>query len=329
LAKLLSLAFAALLAGAAIVAAPGRSANAEDGYPTKPVRILVGFAPGGSVDLMARFFGKRFAEAWGQSIVVENRPGSAGNIAAQLVAQAKPDGHTLLLTSVVHSINASLYPALPYDPVKNFAAISPVALAPNGIAVASSLPFKSLAELVSYAKAHPGELAYASSGAGTLMHMGMELFKDRAGIKLLHVPFGGTGPAINAVIGAHVPVLSSGYGSAQPYAESGKLRMLAISTAQPSPLAPGMPTVAAAAGVPGYEAVGWMGLFAPAGTPKAIVDRLNAEIRQVQQSPDVPDWLARQGLEPYYLSPEGFSALVKSDVEKWGRVVRETGIKAD
>ena len=195
--------------------------------------------------------------------------------------------------------------------------------------MASSLPFRSLAELVSYAKARPDELTYASSGAGTLMHMGMELFKLSAGIKLLHVPFNGTGPAVNAVIGAHVPVLSSGYGSAQPFVESGKLRMLAISTAQPSPLAPGMPTVAEAAGLPAYEAVGWMGLFAPAGTPKAIVDKLNAEIRRIQQSPDVPAWLATQGLQPYYLPAEEFGALVRSDIEKWGKVVRETGIRAE
>ena len=327
--RLRVLALVALLA----VAAPASSANAQDkaqdGYPSKPVRIVVGFAPGGSVDLMARFYGKRFADTWGQSFVVENRPGAAGNIAAQLVAQAKPDGHTLLLTSVVHSINASLYPSLPFDPAKNFAAIAPVALAPNGIAVASSVPLHSLAELVSYAKANPGKLEYASSGAGTLMHMGMELFKESAGIKVLHVPFNGTGPAVNAVIGGHVPVLSSGYGSALPFAETGKLRMLAISTAQPSPLAPGMPTVAEAAGVPGYEAVGWMGLLAPAGTPKEIVDKLNAEVLRVQQSPDVPDWLARQGLQPYHLTADAFSALVKSDMEKWGKVVRESGIKAE
>jgi tripartite-type tricarboxylate transporter receptor subunit TctC len=180
---------------------------------------------------------------------------------------------------------------------------------------------------VSYAKANPGKLEYASSGAGTLMHMGMELFKESAGIKVLHVPFNGTGPAVNAVIGGHVPVLSSGYGSALPFAETGKIRMLAISTAQPSPLAPGMPTVAEAAGLPGYEAVGWMGLLAPAGTPKDIVDKLNAEVLRVQQSPDVPDWLARQGLQPYHLSADAFSALVKSDMEKWGKVVRESGIK--
>jgi tripartite-type tricarboxylate transporter receptor subunit TctC len=234
-----------------------------------------------------------------------------------------------LLTSVVHSINSSLYSSLPFDPVKSFAAIAPVALAPNGIAVASSVPIYSLAELVSYAKANPGKLEYASSGAGTLMHMGMELFKESAGIKVLHVPFNGTGPAANAVIGGHVPVLSSGYGSALPFAESGKLRMLAISIAQPSPLAPGMPTVAEAAGLPGYEAVGWMGLLAPAGTPKEIVDKLNAEILRVQQSPDVPDWLARQGLQPYHLPPDAFSALVKADMEKWGKVVRESGIKAE
>jgi tripartite-type tricarboxylate transporter receptor subunit TctC/predicted MFS family arabinose efflux permease len=318
------LALIALVCGAAASTAGG----AEDSYPARPVRILVGFAPAGSVDLMARFYGKKFGDVWGQSFVVENRPGAAGNIAAQIVAQAKPDGYTLLLTSVVHSINASIY-SLPYDPAGNFAAISPVALAPNGIAVAPSSPIRSLAELVSYAKAHPDELAYASAGTGTLMHIGMELFDDSAGIKLVHVPFGGTGPAINAVLGAHVPVLSSGYGSAEPYAKAGTLRMLAISTAQPSPLAPGVPTVAEASGLPGYEAVGWMGLLAPAGTPKAIVDKLNGEVLRIQRSADVPEWLASQGLEPYHLSPEAFSALVQSDIEKWGKVVRRIGIKGD
>jgi tripartite-type tricarboxylate transporter receptor subunit TctC len=327
--KLFALTFAVLHSCLAVLALLICSASGEDNYPTRPVRILVGFAPGGGVDLMARFYGKKFGDAWGQSYIVENRPGAGGNIAAELVAKARPDGYTLLLTSVVHSINASLYHSLPYDAVENFAAISPVALAPNAIAVTVSSPIHSLADLVSYAKAHPGELGYASAGTGTLMHMGMELFDERAGIQLVHVPFGGTGPAINAVIGAQVPVLSAGYGSAEPFAKSDKLRMLAISTARPSPLAPDVPTAAAAAGLPGYEAVGWMGLLAPAGTPQAVISKLNAEVSKIQQSGDVVTWLASQGLEPYWLSPDAFSALIKSDIEKWRRVVGETGIKAE
>jgi tripartite-type tricarboxylate transporter receptor subunit TctC len=320
---------ASLYAAATLAASSQNAAAAETSYPARPVRILVGFAPGGSVDLMARYYGKKFADAWGQSFIVENRAGAAGNIAAQLVAHAKPDGYTLLVTSVVHSINASLYRSPGYDPVKNFAAIGPVALAPNGIAVTPSSPIQTLADLVAYAKAHPDELSYASAGTGTLMHMGMELFDASAGIKLVHVPFSGTGPAINAVIAGQVPVLSSGYGSAEPYAASAKLRMLAISTAAPSPLAPGVPTAADAAGLPGYEAVSWMGLFAPAGTPPAIVDKLNAEIQQVQQSAGVADWLSSQGLQPVYLPPDKFSDLVAADVVKWGKVVRETGITTD
>jgi len=322
-------AFAGLFAALAATTVFIGPSAAADGYPTRPVKVYVGFAPGGSVDLMARFYGKRFAEALGGSFVVENRPGAGGNIAAELVAKAKPDGYTLLLTSVVHSINASLYHSLRYDAAKDFAAISPVGLAPNGIFVAPSLPIRTLAELVTYAKAHPGELFYASAGSGTLMHMGMELFAETAGIKLVHVPYNGTGLAINAVMSEQVPVLSSGFGSAEPYAESGKLRTLAISTAERSPLAPDVPTAAEAAGLPGYEAVGWMGLLAPSGTPADIVATLNAEILRVQKSPDVPDWLAKQGITPYYLSADAFGQLIKTDVEKWRKVVRETGVKAD
>jgi tripartite-type tricarboxylate transporter receptor subunit TctC len=311
------------------VATVPRARAADDNYPSRPVRILVGFQPGGLVDLMARFYGQKFADAFGQSFLVENRPGAAGNIAADVVAQSKPDGYTLLVTSVVHSINADLYPSLPYDAAKSFAAVSPLAVGPNGIAVNPSSPFHSLSELVSYAKAHPGELAYASAGTGTLMHMGMELFNDGVGIKLIHVPFPGTGPAINAVVAGQVPVLSSSFGSAEPFAKSGNLRMLAIATAQPSPLAPGVPTAAEAAGLPGYDAVSWMGLLAPAGTPKAIVDKLNAEILRVQQSAGITEWLATQGAQPYYLKPDDFGALIKSDIDKWGKVIRETGIKAE
>jgi tripartite-type tricarboxylate transporter receptor subunit TctC len=322
--------FAVVLSAAVAIALAARPAVAGDAYPTRSVRIYVGFAPGGGVDLMARFYAKRFSDAFGQSFVVENRPGAGGNIAAELVAKAKPDGYTLLLTSVVHSINASLYKSIRYDAAKDFTAISAVALAPNGIFVSSSAPIHSLAELVSYAKTHPGELAYASAGIGTLMHMGMELFDRMAGINLVHVPFNGAGPATTAVVGGQVPVLSVGYGSAESFAQAGKLRTLAICTAEPSPLlAPGVPTAAEAAGVPGYEAVSWQGLLGPAGMPAEIVDKLNAEVLRVQKAPDVRQWLATQGIEPYHLSPDAFARLVNTDIEKWGKVIRDLGIRAD
>ncbi len=306
-------------------------AQQPSAYPVKPVHILVGWAPGGAVDLMGRFFATRFASSLGQSFVVENRAGAASNIATDAVAKAKPDGYVLLMTSVVHSINPSLYGKLPYDPVKDFAAISPVALAPDSIAVHPSLGVESLKDLIALAKARPGQVAFASSGGGTLQHVGMVLFTSMAGIKMLDVPFNGSGPAIVATVSGQVPVLSSGYGSALPYVGNGKdkLRVLGISTAEPSPLAPGIPTIAEAADLPGYEAVAWMGLLAPAGTPAEIVNRLNAEIGRLSKLEEVRDWLAKQGLEPDYSTPAAFSQRIAADMERYGKIVREIGAKPD
>jgi tripartite-type tricarboxylate transporter receptor subunit TctC len=309
----------------AALAAP--LAHAQGAYPKGPVKLIVGFAPGGSVDLMARYLGQKLGEKLGEPFVVDNRAGAGGNIGAAAVAKAKPDGQTLLVTSVVHSINPSLFSTLPFDPVKDFVAVTPVGLAPNSIAVHPATPFKTLGELVTYAKANPGKVTYSSAGGATTMFLGMALFESMAGIKLLHVPYNGTGPSIQGVVTGQVQVLSAGYGSAEPFAKQGQLRMLGITTAQPSPLAPGVPTVAEAAGVPGYEVVNWIGVFAPAGTPQAIVDKLNTEMRELQKSPEVQQYMKQQGVEPFSLPPAKFAELVQSDIGKYQKIVKASGAK--
>ncbi len=305
---------------------PGSSASA---YPARTVRIVVGFAPGGGIDVVSRFYAQRLTESLGQSFVVENRPGAGGTIASEVVAKSPPDGYTLIMVSVTHAINATLYSKLPYDSIKDFAPISPVALQADCIAVHPSVPVKSVRELIGLAKANPNSLSYASAGSGTLMHVGMELFNSMAGIKLLHVPYNGAGPSTIAVLGGQVPVLSTSLPTALPHAKGGKLSMLAVTSAQRTPLAPEFPTVAEAAGIPGYEAIVWIGLLAPAATPSAVVNRLNAEIDRLTQSREIREQLATQMSDAYRDTPTAFAQLIRNDIGKWGRVVRETGAKVD
>ncbi|HEY4441226.1 MAG TPA: tripartite tricarboxylate transporter substrate binding protein [Candidatus Elarobacter sp.] len=314
------------LLAAALLAAPHSAVAAGGVYPSGTVRIVVGFAPGGSVDQMARYFAMRLQESLGGSFIVINRTGASGNVAAGMVARSKPDGTTLLMTSVVHSINVSLFSNLPYDPSKDFSGIAPIGYGPNAIAVNPSFPAKNLREFIAYAKAHPGQVAYADSGVGTMLNVGMELFASEAGIKLLHVPYEGTGPAIQAVIAGQVPVVSTGYGSVEQYAKSGKVRILGVATATRTSLAPGVPTFAEGANLPGFDALSWIGLMAPAGTPKSVVDTLNAAIEKVEREPSFRSWEISQGLVPYFLSPTAFDAQIKGDVVKWGNVVHRVGI---
>lgn len=303
--------------------------DSSTSYPSKPVRILVGFAPGGGIDILARFYAKHFSESLGQTFVVENRPGAGGNIGADLVAKSAPDGHMLIMISTTHAINATLYSKLPYDPVKDFAAVSTVAITPNCFAVHPSMPVRSLRDLVTLAKARPGEINYASAGSGTLMHLAMELFRSMAGVTFLHVPYNGSGPSTIAVLGGQIPVLSTTLPIVLPHARAGKLRMLGVTSAERAQLAPDFPTVAEAAGLPGYEAVVWYGLLAPAGTPPAIVNRLNGEVARLLQLRDVREPMVVQGFDPYHHTPAAFAQLIKSDVQKWGKIVRETGAKVD
>ncbi len=311
----------------AILATPAAHADSAADFPKSPVRFVVGFNPGGSVDLMARHLGKLLSEKLGQPFVVENRPGAGGNIAAGLIAKARPDGHALLMTSVVHSINPSLYSNLPFDPVKDFTPVSVIGLAPNCIAVNPSTPYKTLGELVAHARANPGQLTYSSAGGATTMFLGMALFESMAGIKMLHVPYNGAGPSIQGAVGGHVQVVSSGCGSAEPFVRSGQLRNLAISTAAPSHLAPGVPTIAEAGGVPGYEIVNWIGVFGPPGLPPAIAEKLSHEMRSVLERPDVREWMAQQGVEAHHQPPAAFATLVRDDIVKYQKLVKAAGVK--
>ena len=304
-------------------------AFAQAPYPAKPVRILVGFGAGGGIDLATRIFAQRLTDAMGQSFIVDNRPGAGGTIASDVVAKAAPDGYTLNGISVTHSINATLYTKLPYDTLKNFTAISPTVLQADVIAVHPSVPAKTLRELIALAKAKPSELSYAHAGNGTLMHVGMELFLNMAGIKMLPVPYNGAGPSTIAALGGQVPVLSTSLPPSLPHARAGKLRILAVTTAQRTPLAPEFPTVEEAAGLKGYEAVVWIGLIGPAGLPPAIVNRLNSEIQKMQQTAELKEVLAKQGSDPYWLSPQAFTDLIRNDIAKWGKIVRATGLKQE
>jgi len=314
---------AGVIAATLCYAAPAHAQS----YPTKPVRILVGFAPGGGIDIVTRLYAKHLTEAFGQSFIVDNRPGAGGTIATDLLAKAPPDGHTLIGLSVTHSINASLYSKLPYDSVRNFTPVSPTALMADVIAVHPSVPVNSLRELINLAKARPGDVSYAHAGAGTLMHVGMELFLSMANLKMLAVPYNGAGPSTLAVLGGQVPVLSTSLPPAQPHAKVGKLRILAVTTKERTPLAPEYPTVDEAAGLKGYEAVVWIGLLAPAGTPAAVVSRLNAEIERLQQRRELREQLAGQSTDPYYDTPAGFAALIANDIAKYGKIVRDIGLK--
>ncbi len=320
----------ASLAAVVIMALFSSGAAQAQTYPVKTVRIIVAYAPGGGTDVMARLFAPRFTEALGQPFVVENRPGFGGNIGTELVAKAPPDGYTLLMTTAAHAINVSLYGGkVGYDPVRDFAPVSLVSAAPNMLSSHPSLPVKTLKELVALAKARPGELSYASPGGGTPQHLAMELFRHMAGIQVTHIPYNGGGPSVIASLGGQVPVLASSLPTALPHAKVGKLRALAVTSAQRSQLAPDYPTVDEAAGLKGYEANVWFGLFAPTGTPPAVISRLNAEIEKLEQQKDIRDRLTTLGFDPVRNTPEQFLQLLRTDVAKWAKVVRDSGAKPD
>ena len=321
-----SRALAVLLAVAGL-AGIGPAARAEGSYPERTVEMIVGFAPGGGVDQLARAVAKKLGERLGQTFVVVNRPGAGGTIGTSAVARAAPDGYTLLFTSIGHAINQSLYPKLSFDSVKDFVAISPVATAPNAISANPSAPFKTLGELVDYAKKNPGKVTYGAIGGSTTMYLGMAMLEARAGIKMSYVPYNGTVPSVMAAVTGEVQVVSSGYGNQEAFIRDGKLRLLAVTTARPSPVAPGAPTVAEAAQLPGFEIVNWMGVFAPAGTPAAITDRLNAEIRQLLADPEMRRIMDTQKVEPFHATSVEFEKLVAADVERFAKIVRQTNAK--
>jgi len=318
-----------LLCLAVALVAPLASAQTGTSYPTKPIRILVPFAPGGGTDVTARIFGQKFMEAFGHNVVVDNRPGAGGNIGTELAARATPDGHTLLMTVSSHSINVSLYRKIAYDPVKDFAPVSLVAMAPSIFVAHPAAPFQSMRDLIAAAKAKPGGMNYASPGSGTPQHLAMELFNTMAGLKIQHVPFNGGGPSTAATVAGQVQLLNSSLPSALTQVRAGRLKPLAVTSPKRTPLAPDIPTVAESTPLTDYEADVYYGLFAPAGTPAAIVRRLNAEIERAIDQKDVRERLIQLGFDPRRGSPEQFGELVRAEIVKWAKVVKESGARAD
>ncbi len=306
----------------------GTSALAQ-AYPTKPVTIIVPFAAGGTTDILARIIGQALTAELGQSVVVDNRAGAGGNIGGQAAAKATPDGHTLFMGTVgTHAINASLYKKMPFDPVKDFAPLTRVANVPNLLVANPAQPYKSVKDLIAYAKANPGKVNFGSSGNGSSIHLSGELFKSLAKVDMQHVPYKGSAPAVTDLLGNQIGIMFDNMPSAIQHVRSGKLVPLAVTTAKRSPELPNVPTIAEA-GVPGYEATSWFGMFAPAGTPAPVLAKLNAAIVKVLAQPDVKKKINEQGAEVYSETPEQFAAFIQAESVKWGKVVKESGASLD
>ena len=311
---------AAVFAGLVPLAAPAQWT------PKAPIRIVVPFAAGGPTDITARHLARKLTELLGQSVIVDNRGGANGMIGAELVAKSKPDGYTLLMpTSSTMAINPAVYEKLPYDPQKDFAPVTPVVAAPVLLFVNPSLPVKNVKELIALAKARPGELVFASTGAGSNTHIALELFRDQAGIKVTHVPYKGAGPAVTDMIGGQAQAMFADLPVLTPHLKGGRLRALAVAGFDRTPLFPDIPALKEL-GFPRFNARQWYGVFAPAGTPREIVVRLNEVIRQAVTAPDVRDRLAAIGADIFTLSPEEFAAFVKDEIERWHAIVKKYGI---
>jgi tripartite-type tricarboxylate transporter receptor subunit TctC len=298
-------------------------------WPAKPIKWIVPFAPGGTTDILARTIGEKLTVALGQPVIVENKPGAGGGVGAEFTAKAPPDGYTIMGGTIsTHAINASLYKSLPYDPVKDFVPITLIVRLPNLLVVNPDIPAKNVAELITLLKANPGKYSFASSGNGTSQHLSGELFKSMAGVDMQHIPYKGSPPALQDVVGGQVAMTFDNITTAWPLAKGGKLRALAVTTAKRSAVAPDVPTLSES-GLAGYEVGSWQGVFAPAGTPPAVVKRLNAEIVKIINMPDVKEKLIGLGAEPVGNSSEEFAALVKTEVVKWAEVVKKSGAKVD
>jgi tripartite-type tricarboxylate transporter receptor subunit TctC len=298
-------------------------------YPSKPIRMVVPFTPGGTTDILARTVGQKMGEAWGQPVVVDNRPGAGGNIGSELVAKSAPDGYTLLMGTIsTHAINASLYKRLPFDPTRDFAPVSRVGTLPNILIVHPSVPVKSVKELIELAKSKPGDLNFASSGVGTSLHLSGELFNSMAGVKLVHVPYKGSSPALADLLGGQVKIMFDNLPTALPHVKAGKLRPLAVTGTKRAAVLPEVPTVIES-GLPGFEVTSWFAVFAPAKTPKDIVTKLNGEIVKILNSADVKEKLTQLGVDAAPTTPEELAAFAKAETEKWGKVVKATGASAD
>jgi len=317
--------FLAFAAAAMSVLSP--IAALAQAYPTKPVRLMVPFPPGGATDIIARLLAAKMQEVWGQPVVIESKPGAGTVVGTDYVAKSAPDGHTLGMVVTAHVINPSLRPNMPYDTVKDLAGITQVSVQHLVMAAHPSLPANNITELIALAKKDPGKLSYATPGSGTAMHLSVELLKTTAGIDIVHVPYKGGAPAQQDVMSGRVPILMDVLYAAQPLIKSGRIKVLALLSPQRAPESPEYPIVAEA--VPGVSALSIVGVVAPAATPRELVRRISADIARAVKSSDLTDRMKQQGMEPVGSTPEQFDALIRNEIEKWAKVVKLSGAKVD
>jgi tripartite-type tricarboxylate transporter receptor subunit TctC len=298
-------------------------------FPTKPIHIIVPFPAGGSADIMARVVGQKMTETWGQPVVVDNRPGAGGNIAAELAAKSASDGYTLFLCTVgTHAIHQTLYDKLPFDPLRDFSAVAYIAGVPNVVVVHPSVPAKNVKELIAFVKARPGQVNFGSPGAGSSVHMSGEMLKVMAGLDMAHIPYKGNPQAVTDLMAGQIQLMITNMPAVVPYIQSGRLRALAVTTKTRSLALPDLPTMEEA-GLPGYESSAWFGLVSPAAVSRDIVDRLNAEVARIVGLADVKRSLAGQGADPRVMTPDEFGAFMKAETTKWAKIVKASGARAD
>ena len=310
----------------ALTATP--AAFASGAYPDKPIRLVVPYPPGGPTDIVARVVAQKLQEQLGQSIVIDNKPGAGANLGAEQVARSAPDGYTLVVATTAHAINPSLFSKLNYSITRDFAPISQLTSGPLVIVASPTLAANNVKELIALAKSRPGALNFASSGNGQSTHLSAELFSAMAGVKMNHVPYKGSAPALTDVMSGQADLMFDTMLSSMPFVKSGKLKAIAVTSSERSPSAPDIPTIAES-GLPGYEAIAWNGILAPAGTPREIVERLNTELKKVLQSPDVKQRFDAQGFAAQWNSPQDFGRFLNAEVDKWAKVVKASGAKVD
>jgi len=316
------------IAAAALCAAQPAFAQSATAYPNKPIHIIVTFTSGGAPDILGRLIGDKLSTAWGQTVIVENKPGAGGNIGADYVAKAAPDGYNVVVGTVgTHAINGALYQNMPYDMTRDFTPVSLLASTPNMLVVNNNVPAKNLKEFIDLGKKE-GKMTFASSGSGTSIHVSGELFKTMTGIDMQHIPYKGRASAIPDLLGGRVTMMFDNMPSSLPLVREGKLRALGVTSAKRSPAAPDIPTIAES-GLPGFEAVSWFALFAPANTPRPIVDKLQAEVSKILKMPDVSKKLLDLGLEPSGSTPDELAAYQKTEIAKWSKVVKDSGAKVE
>lgn len=320
-----------VLALAMVMVACGSAGNPASAqpYPNKPIRLIVPFGTGGSTDTLARIIGQKLTESWKQPVIIDNRAGSGGNIGTEMVARAAPDGYTLLLGSTgPNAVNATLYGALPFDPIKSFTPIILASGSTSFLTVNLALPVYSVKDLIALAKSKPGELSFGSASNGTSPHIAGELFNSMAGVRMVHIPYKSSAPGLMDMIGGRLQVFFPSGTNALGLIRAGKIRALAVTSRTRSPLMPELPTIAEA-GLPGYEVVFWFGVMAPAGTPQPIVAKLNTEINEILKMPDVRERMNATGDTPLGSTPKEFAEVIKNDIARWGKIVKESGAKVD